>query len=318
MNLFLVTFESVFILLGIGIIGFLIVKTKILPTTLLRSLSPLALDIALPSLIFVDIISDFTPDAYTDWWQYPFWWALFTLIAFLLTYLFSRVSSKEHRDEFSVSLFYQNGIFFPLAILSGMFPESENYQVTLFLFVLFFPAFFFSTYPFFFKEKDKKRISLPFRKIFHPTLFATIFGVGICLIGIQQQIPTVVVSILTMLGAMTIPLLMIILGGNVYINYKKNGLSEPVETFKFILIKNFIFPLCFLGFLLIFQEYIPPIIAFIMFLQSAVPPVTAVPIVTERIKGSAVFSSQFTMASFITSIFSLPLMVYLYGLFFPL
>jgi len=316
MNLFLIAFESVFILLGIGIIGFWIVKSKIVPITLLRSLSPLALDIALPSIIFIDIISDFSPSAYPDWWQYPLWWALFTIIAFLLTYLFSIASKKENRDEFSISLFYQNGIFFPLAILAGMFPDSENYQVTLFLFVLFFPAFFFSTYPFFFKEKNRKPLSIPFKKIFHPTLFATLIAVSICVIGIQNQIPMVIISILTMLGAMTIPLLMIILGGNIYVNYKKNGFSEPIETVKFVLIKNFIFPLCFLGFLVLFQNYIPPVISFIMFLQSAVPPVTAVPIVTERIKGSAVFSSQFIMASFLVSILSLPLMVYLYSLFF--
>ena len=318
MDIALITFESVSILLGIGIIGFWIIRSEILPITILRSLNPLALDIALPSLIFIDIITDFDPLLYPDWWQYPLWWAVFTIFAGLCTILFRYVSQKKTRNEFSISLFYQNGIFFPLAILSGMFPTSERYVISLFLFILFFPAFFFTTYHLFFQDSDLKNHSITLKKIIHPTLIATIIGILICLINVQQYIPTTIVSVLTLLGGMALPLLMIILGGNIYINYKKKGVSDKGETLKFILIKNFVFPLCFIGFLLLFYEYIPPEIAFIMFLQSAVPPVTAIPMVTERMSGNHELTSQFTMASFILSLISIPLMVYVYQLFFIL
>ena len=318
MNLFLVTFESVSILLGIGVIGFLIMRQKILPITLLKSLSPLALDIALPSLIFIDILTDFTPATYPDWWQYPIWWGVFTLIAFLLTMVFMFVSKKQYRSEFAISLFYQNGIFFPLAILTGMFERPEPYVVPLFLFIIFFPAFFFSTYQFFFPKTSGKIIKLQIRKIIHPTLIATIIGIIIGLFGIQALVPDPLISILSMLGAMTVPLLMIILGGNIYVNYKKSGLSDRSETLKFLVVKNFFFPLCFIGFLFFFYEFIPPTIAFIMFLQSAVPPVTAVPLVTERMNGDFHLTSQFTVTSFILSLVSLPLMVYLYSYFFTI
>lgn len=318
MNLFLVTFESVSILLGIGVIGFLIMKSKILPITLLKSLSPLALDIALPSLIFVDILSDFTPSTYPDWWQYPLWWGVFTIIAFLFTMVFRYIAKKQYRSEFALSLFYQNGIFFPLAILTGMFNEPEPYVVPLFLFIIFFPAFFFSTYHFFFPQSHGKITQLPLRKIIHPTLIATIIGIIIGLIGVQTLVPDPLVTILSMLGAMTVPLLMIILGGNIYVNYKKSGISDRGETLKFLIVKNFVFPLCFIGFLLFVYNYIPPTIAFIMFLQSAVPPVTAVPLVTERMNGDFHLTSQFTMASFILSLVSLPTMVYLYSVFFQI
>lgn len=318
MNLFLVTFESVSILLGIGLIGFYIMKTRILPITILKSLNPLALDIALPSLIFVDILLDFTPTTYPDWWQYPLWWMVFTLFAAFVTFLFRYLSKKETRNEFSISLFYQNGIFFPLAILTGMFAQPASYVVPLFLFTIFYPAFFFSTYPFFFRTDGAKKPSIDFKKIFHPTLFATVGGIIIVLVGIKQFIPSVFTSILSMLGAMTVPLLMIILGGNIYLNFQKSGFTHRIETMKFVLIKNIIFPLCFIGFLLVFQDFIPPTIAFIMFLQSAVPPVTAVPMVTERMKGNHNLTSQFVMASFIFSLISLPVMVYIYLLFFSL
>ena len=77
MNLFITTFESVIVLLGIGLIGFLIIKKRIVPGKILGLLSPLALEIALPSLIFVNIIQNFSPSEAPDWWQLPLWWGFF-------------------------------------------------------------------------------------------------------------------------------------------------------------------------------------------------------------------------------------------------
>ena len=119
-NLFLTTFESVAILLGIGIIGFYIIKREILPSMVLQSLSPLALEIALPSLIFVNIINGFSPQEYPNWWHLPLWWMFFVIVAGVFTVCFMFLSKKSNRREFALSLFYQNVIFFPLAILTGI------------------------------------------------------------------------------------------------------------------------------------------------------------------------------------------------------
>ncbi|MDH7507081.1 MAG: hypothetical protein QHH15_04775 [Candidatus Thermoplasmatota archaeon] len=71
MNLFITTFESVAVLLGIGIIGFFIIKKKLVPGNVLGFLSPIVLDIALPCLIFVNLINNFNPDEIPNWWQLP-------------------------------------------------------------------------------------------------------------------------------------------------------------------------------------------------------------------------------------------------------
>ena len=314
MNVFLITLESVAVLLGIGIIGFFIIRHKILPTTVLSALTPLALDIALPSLIFVDIFTDFTPEIYPLWWQYPLWWMFFTLIAFIFTFLFSFLSKKEIRNEFRLSLFYQNGIFFPLALFAGMFPGESRYVVILFLFTIFYPAFFFSTYHLFFKSSQKKEENISLRKIFHPALFATVSGIIIGLFHVKDFFPDFVVSILSLLGGMTVPLLMLILGGNIYINYKKHGLSKFKDTILFTIIKNIFFPLCFLPILYVLQSFVSSEILFILFLQSAVPPITATPVVVKRLGGNDGIAGQFVVSSFLFSLVSLPLMILFYDL----
>lgn len=314
MDLFITTFEAIAALLGIGLIGFWIIQRRILPGKILEFLSPLALDIALPCLVFARILNDFTPNELADWWQMPIWWMLFTAIAACLTFIFMFISKRHTRREFAISLFYQNGIFFPLAILVGMFPgeQSTTYIVYLFFFTLLYPAFFFSTYNFFFGKINHKAID--WRKIIHPVLIVTVIAIIIKLIVTTDQIPQFIIQIFSLIGAMTIPLLFLILGGNIYIDLKKKGKWEFLEITKFVLTKNIIFPLAFIGIVILIKPAYH--IALILMLQSAVPPITAVPLVTERSGGNRSIVNQFMVASFISSLITIPLMVSFFSMYY--
>jgi len=316
MDLFITTFESVVVLLSIGLVGFYIIKKGVLPGKILSVLSPLALEIALPSLIFARILTTFTPEKFPDWWHLPLWWGFFTIISLFLTLGFRYVSNKKNRKEFAISLFFQNAIFFPLAILTGMFSVGtlETYQVYLFFFTIFYPPLLFSTYHFFFNSKEKIKIN--WKKIIHPVLIATLVAMLISFIGFEISGDNFIVRIFTLLGAMTIPLLFLILGGNIYNDFKKKGEIMIFEIIKFVVVKNFIFPLFFLVILIYLKEYISFHIALIIIIQAAVPPVTAIPIVTERAGGNRSIVNQFIVASFITSLVSIPLMIYLFSNFF--
>jgi len=312
MNLFITTFESVAVLLSIGVIGFLIIRKKIVPGKILNLLSPLALEIALPSLIFVNIIQNFLPSDSPDWWHLPLWWGFFTIISAALTFIFMFASQKKTRREFAISLFFQNGIFFPLAILAGMFGDGSSYTIFLFLFTIFYAAFFFSTHHLFFEHKEKSKLNL--KKIIHPVFIATILALTIRLVGVQDAVPDFVISIFALLGGMTIPLIMIILGGNIYIDFKKKGKLQIFEITKFVIIKNILFPLILLFILfLIRPSYY---IAIIILLQGAVPPVTTVPLVTERFGGNRSIVNQFIVGSFISSLITIPVMIFLFEIFF--
>lgn len=312
MDIFISTFESVAVLLGIGIVGFWIIRKKVLPETTLGLLSPLALEIALPSLVFVRILSDFSPNLLPDWWTMPLWWLFFMGIIALLTIVFSFISKSETRSEFRISLFYQNAIFFPLAILSGMFGDASIYIVYLFLFTLFYPAFFFNTYFYFFKNQD---VSINWRRILNNVLIATFIGLLIVFADFQTYIPSVIVQIFSLLGAMTLPVIMLIIGGNIYTDYQRKGTLYLSEIVKFVLIKNIIFPLVIMGILLLLRPAFH--IALLFIIQAAVPPVTSVPIFTERAGGNQGIVNQFVVASFILSLITIPIMISLFGNFFP-
>ena len=312
MDLVAITFQSVILLLGIGVFGFLIVQRKIVAENALGALSNLALDLALPCLVFVNIVSSFSPKEIPDWWVLPLWWVVFTCLAALLTGLFMFVSKKTNRREFAMSLFLHNGLFFPLAILTGMFGASSPYIVSLFLFMIFYPAFLFNIYPFFFGKNEKK---INWRRIFNIVFISTILALVIRFADIQTYVPSIVLTILTMLGAMTVPLLMLVIGGSLSLDFQRKGKIYSGEIAKFVLIKNLLFPLIFLGVLLIIRPSYQ--IALLLILQSAVPPVTALPIFTKRVGGNESIVNQFLLASFIGSLVSIPLIISLFTMFFP-
>ena len=319
MGVFLTTLEAVLALLGIGLLGFWIIGRRRVPSDTLAFLSSLAIDIALPLLVIANLISGFTPQEYPDWWQMPLWWLAFALVTLALSLAASFLVKKEIRAEFTIGLFYQNGLFFPVLIIVGLFGGDNPYFVPLFLFTIFHPSMIFSTYTLFFGRRIQKE-KLNWRRIVNPVLVATLVGLVIGLVSAREYVPRFLITIVTMVGAIATPLFMLILGGNIYndlMHKGDNGRRWYVgEVVKFVTIKNVAFPLIFLALLLWLRPDLP--VALIVMLQAAVPPITAIPILVERCGGNRAIASQFVVASFIFSILSVPAALYLFSRFFPI
>lgn len=314
MDIFTIVLQSVLVLLGIGIIGFWITRRGIIPENVLSFLSRLAIDIALPCMVFSSIITNFSPDKFPDWWRLPLWWFLFAAISLVLTLITMFSSARETRSEFAMNLFYQNGLFFPLIIISGVFGTDAIYLPQLYIFIMLHPVMFFSTYHLFFRKDGGKR--LQWSRIFNPILFATVLAVVTQLFNGKDYLPDFAQSILQILGAMALPLIMIILGGSLYLDFKQRGVFYFKEIVKFIAIKNVIFPLAFLGILIWLKPDYS--IALLFLLESAVPPITGTPIMTERVGGNKAISNQFVFSSFIFSVISIPLVFWWFSHYFPM
>ena len=323
MHIFNVTLQSVAALLAIGVLGFWIIKRNIIPENILRFLAVLAIEIALPCIVFANIITQFSPSSFVRWWQYPLWWLAFSAIAFLLTLVTMFISAKASRREFAFTLFFQNGLFFPFIIITGIFGPINPYIAVLFIFIAFHPSLFFSTDHLFFKRtnlkiekglKGKGRLRL--ERILNPVLISTVIAAGIKLLGVEKQLPTFILTVFQMLGGMSLPLLMLILGGSLYVDFQSKGPIYVKEVVKFVLIKNVVFPLVFITMLVLVCPPYP--VALIIFLESAVPPITGIPIQTQRHGGNASITNQFILASFVFSIFSIPLMFTLFTRYFPI
>jgi len=114
---------------------------------------------------------------------------------------------------------------------------------------------------------------------------------------------------------MSLPLLMLILGGSLYVDFQGKGPIYMKEVLKFTLLKNIIFPLAFISILVFARPAYP--VALIIFLESVVPPITGIPIQAERHGGNSSITNQFILSSFVFSVLSIPFMFNLFTRFFP-
>ncbi len=318
MEIFLITLQAVVTLLGIGVLGFWIIGHHRASGETLGFLSALSIDVAVPCLVLASLIIDFSPQANPDWWHMPLWWLGFLAVSLFLSLLCSLIARREFRGEFAMGLFFQNGLFFPLIIVTGLFGTKNPYFVPLFLLVFLHPTLMFSTYQFFFPRKGQVQV-FSMARFFNPVLVSTIVGMAIALIGMQTYVPQFVKTIFIMVGAMASPLFMLILGGNLYHDMMLETGGKRTfyygEVIKFSLIKNFVFPLVVLGILILVKPAFP--VALILMLEAAVPPVTAIPIFAERSGGNRALASQFIIGSFLLSLISIPICLYFFSLFFP-
>ena len=318
MEIFLITLQAVVTLLGIGVLGFWIIGHHRASGETLGFLSALSIDVAVPCLVLASLIIDFSPQKNPDWWHMPLWWLGFLVVSLSLSLLCSLIARREYRGEFAMGLFFQNGLFFPLIIVTGLFGTQNPYFVPLFLLVFLHPTLMFSTYQFFFPRKEQAQV-FSMARFFNPVLVSTIVGMAIALIGMQAYVPHFVKTIFIMVGAMASPLFMLILGGNLYHDMMLEAGGKRAfyygEVIKFSLAKNFVFPLVALGILILVKPAFP--VALILMLEAAVPPVTAIPIFAERSGGNRALASQFIIGSFLLSLISIPIVLYLFSLFFP-
>lgn len=307
MDTFYSTFEAVAILFAIGLIGFSLISKKILPLAVLSAISPLLLEVSLPALSFVKVFKHFKVEQVDKIILYPASWIVFTFFAFLLAHLFKRVARKNIQGEFGMSLFFQNAAFIPLILIDRLYGKDSFHLVNLFLFTILYSPFFFNFYHIFFESKGEK---IKWRKVFHPVVVATLAAVVLVLLRLTHLTPVFIIGALTMVGGMAIPLLMIIVGGNVYVDFQNSNKFDFFEVAKFILVKNFIFPVIAIAALYLLKlDYE---LSLIIFLQAAVPPLMAIPIFAMRMGRNVAIVNQYILGSLAFSIVSIPIM---FGLF---
>ena len=298
MGVFWKVLEAVLVFLSIGVLGFIIVSRRVVHQESLRSISSLAIDIALPCMIFSNIMRNFHPNQYPHWWTLPLWWLLFTSISLILSLASSTLF--RYRKETFLSLFFQNAMFFPFVVLSELYGESSIYVIYLFLFTLFYPALLFSVSYILLGVKGE----IDWYKIFNPVTLTTILSLLLKITPLSNFVPRGAVIFSEKIGAMAIPLLMIVIGGNVFLQYKRIKDIWSFDALKFTVIKNFLFPATFLIVLKLIP--MPKEIALIFLLEAAAPPVTVIPIIVERADGNHALVNQYLLYSFLASVISIP------------
>jgi len=312
LGLFFTVFNSVAALLALGALGYWAISRGGLEEAALGSITHIAIDIAVPALLFVSIMDHFSPRS--GWWQLLVAGLAFTAYTLLLALLFSSLAARATRREFLVSLAFQNAIFFPIVIIGAVYGTASSYLADLFIFTLLFAPIVYTTVGLFFRRGDHAEVQIHWGLLFNPILVATLLALGLRFLHVERVSLGFLYTALQMLAGLSLPLLMLLLGGHIYLNIRHEQGFNWRENLKFALVKGLAFPLITLGLLLWLRPAYN--IALLVLLQSTLPPITAIPSLVRRSGGNDALAAQFITTSFIASLLTIPLMLTLFKVLF--
>lgn len=311
---FKIIFLGVLQILILGILGFGLIKRRFLSEEGLNQLSKLVIRLTLPLFIFCGLIKEFDFLRYSNWWLFPIFSLIITLSGLALGSAFlklQRFPQGEYKREFLSLITFQNSGYLPLILIATIVPEPERAKmfIYLFLFLLGFNLIIWSFGVYLLTKRSPKNFELG--NLFSPPVLATLISLILVFLRINRFIPYDILYPLKMLGDCTLPLAIIVVGGNLALIKKASFNLKAIFLSSFA--KLIALPLLFL----ILIIYLKPTkeIGLLIILESAMPPATSLSLIVRHygIKDNLISSGIFF--GHIASIITIPIFLSLYHIF---
>ncbi|MBU4251784.1 MAG: AEC family transporter [Candidatus Omnitrophica bacterium] len=293
----------------LGGLGYLLVKKNILSHEGLDALSRLVIQIIFPALIFAQMLKNFRFNLYPDWWIFPLISLAITVTGLSVGWLLLKLSGlKTHKLQFLSLVAFQNSGYLPLAMAAAIFTgqQANDIFIFIFLFLLGFDLVAWSlgiyllTY--------EKQVKFKLRSVFSPPVIANLTSLVLIALGLNKFIPDVLFKPLSMVGNCTLPLAMLVVGGNVALVQLKN--IDRKTTFIFLLGKLIILPI--LGIVIVLKLALPHLLGFLIVMQLAMPSATSLSVIIRRFNKQDALISQGVFFSHIIGLLTIPLFLSLY------
>lgn len=291
-------------------VGFILVKRKFLQGQGLEALSQLVIEITLPLLIFCQLIKDFRFNLYPNWWLFPLLSLVITVSGIACGFLFLNFikGGTQNKLQFLSLVAFQNSGYLPLALVDALLPKDKagTMFIYIFLFLLGFNLLIWSVGVYMLTFTRTKKFEMG--SLFSPPVIATLLGLAFIFFGWYKFVPDFVIRPLRLLGNCTLPLALIVVGGNIgQISLRK---IDKGTIFWVVLAKMIILPLT--GLWVMVQLKPPELIGLLILIQLAMPPATNLSVITSHYKKEDYCISQGIFFGHLLSLLTLPLFLSLY------
>ncbi|MDX9702031.1 MAG: AEC family transporter [Candidatus Auribacterota bacterium] len=295
----------------IGLIGFWGLYRGLIGETCLLTLSRLVMEVTFPCYIFIHITRNISIGNVMNLFWLPLACVLLLGGSYLIARLYLKIDkSIAERGEFSLLVTFQNAVYIPLPLIATLFPESEQNRIFLYLFVFNVPftTLMFAVSPHVLR-KDKG-FSFSWRTLFSNPVIAVIVSLLVVGLGLHEYIPKPVASSMDMVGKITIPLVMIVIGGVILLNYRSKKPAHPLTIAKISMLKLLVIPFIVLGIIILFN--IPKDFAVLFLLEACVPSASTLPLIARKEEADYRLIGATIFWSYIFSIITIPMFVSLY------
>jgi predicted permease len=295
----------------LGALGFILVKKNILGGEGLDALSRLAINVTMPVLIFAQLIKDFNFSLYPHWWIFPLLSVAITFLGLAVGSIFTGFfQGRQHKAQFLSLVAFQNSGYLPLVLIAALLPVDKMgvMFIYLFLFLLGFNSVIFSLGVYMLTASGGDKFE--WEGLFSPPVIATLIGLVAVFLGINKIFPEFIYRPLKMIGDSTLPLAMLVVGGN--LAQIRLAHVDKKAIILMSVAKLIILPAIGLGIIINFK--LPELIGLLILLQLAVPPATTPSVIIRHYKKEDLLISQGIFFGHILSLITLPIFLSLYFL----
>jgi predicted permease len=283
-------------------VGFISAKLKVIDKILIKGLSNLLINVSLPCLIITTFNFSFTKEMLHN--------SIIVIIITFAIHLFAIILSrilfykynKKDQQVLSFIVIFSNCAFMGFPIVSSVYGKeglfyTSIYNIVFTLMVWTYGAYLFS------EKKDKSGL---FKILINPSIIATFIGIFTFMFSIK--LPSPVQGTLSMIGNMTTPLSMLVIGASL-INIRFSDIATSFKIYFVSLIRLLIVPIV----LILALKFInlPYIIKGTIVLLTAMPAAAITAIFAEAGDGDVELSSKIILISTILSAFTIPLIILL-------
>ena len=214
MTVFLSTLEQMGFLFFILIIGYVLAKTKAVPTNAATILSKLENNVFIPGLVIYTLMTSFTVTELSSSWQYFVGGMVLLAVSIPLSIFFSYVATKNgyERNIFTYALTFSTFGFMGNAVVKALFPDV-------------FPSYLIFTLPFWIgiytwgvpsllipTSGGKQTVASRLRAIINPMFISMLIGMILGITGVAKYLPNFASSAIKTLGDCMSPVAMLLTG----------------------------------------------------------------------------------------------------------
>ncbi|BCS97482.1 hypothetical protein DSLASN_31140 [Desulfoluna limicola] len=254
----------------VALLAGILVRRRVIKPQDIDTLSRVTIHVLLPCLILTSLLTQFNPSSSPHWWTLPLASMVMNLAGIFLGWVLFGLRIHENRELIAMCGI-QNSAYLVLPVGQALFPGSfDTFAAYCFLFVIGTTPIHWSIGVLLVGGKREIRL----KEMINPPLIASLVGVTLVLMGLNQYVPPLVVDSTRFLGNATIPLATFILGATLG-EVRLENLPPWHKLLRLSTVKFMLIPLATWG--CISALHLPeraPLMASLFMIQAAAAPAT--------------------------------------------
>lgn len=242
--MFETTFNQMCVMALYILIGFILVKVKVVGQESATTLSKLENNVFIPALVMITFIEGFTVESLSSFWQLLLFALVLQLLAIPLAILLSRLASKSEYIQkiYTYGLSFSNFGFMGIPVVTALFPQ---FAMEYIVFTLpFWTIIYVWGVPSLLMDKKGKGVLSSLKSLLNPMFIALLIGAIIGISGIK--LPGFMLTVLGACESCMSPLAMIITG-IIFANVSFKKIFTDWSIYFVSVLRLVVLPLLFTG-----------------------------------------------------------------------